>query len=257
MAKKLFFHRRHKLPPWAQIYSVWGVLAAVTLVLLFFTSIEQVAPTKTSVAPTSARAFSQTLFYDLREADSNESFDVLYTYAKQLASRGNFKLTQEKKADCAIVRLTRGSDDKHSLTAAVTGDKTQAAFHLLSFLEYASAHHSDAAFDASLIFTSARCSLEKAMLQIERETNAPLVELNIGSADTHYNRIGALRNLQARTFFESAFLSSERTLWANIMATTAADNEAVFQLPVKATWNKNPDAQVAENPLWHHPALAK
>ncbi|MBV6494648.1 MAG: hypothetical protein LDLANPLL_02682 [Turneriella sp.] len=257
MAKKVFFHRRHKLPPWAQAYSIWGVVALVILGIVFFTSVERVQTQNISSINVGARNYSESLFYDLREANLEDRFDTIYSYTKRLDKKKGVKLSQEKTADCVTLHLSQSGTEKYRFIAPVEGNKTHTVFHLLSFLEYVTAHHPQATFDAYIFFSGKKCNMDEAISSVSHEKNPNTILLDTDTLDSHYNKVGHLKNLNLRSFFESSFLSIERTHWANIMATVAKNNQKPLVLSIKSAWEESPEAQINENPLWRHPLLHK
>ena len=255
--KKVFYNRRHKLPPWAQLYAVWGVVAVVSLGVIFFTSVERV-PTETAAAmPTAVNGFADGLFYELRDSDAESQAEVLLSHAQRLEKKHGFKLRETSVAGCKAMRLRRGSAAAYGVAAQLEGEKSQAAFALLTFLDRAASAVPDASLEALLIVGGKTCDAKLVIAQFSDEALQIPVALAMGENDNSYPRIFHLRDLKLRRHFESAFLTRERTLWADALAMLQNEPGAYLTLPVKSAWASGTEAMLKENPLAHHPVFSR
>ena len=84
MAKKVFYNRRYKMPGWGQPYAVWGVVAFVTLAVLFFTSVERVSSEPAPALPVTLNGFAEGMFYELRDAEAGSHAEIIVSYARRL-----------------------------------------------------------------------------------------------------------------------------------------------------------------------------
>lgn len=255
--KKVFYNRRHKLPPWAQLYAVWGVIALVTLVTIFFTSVERV-PTETVPAMnTAVNGFADGLFYELRDSDAESQPDILRTYAQKLEKKHGYKVRETSLAGCKNLRLRRGAAAPYGVAATLEGEKSQATFALLTFLDRLPVANPEAAVEALLIFGGKGCDERQAAAAFADEAIQIPVALTLNSSDTSYQRLFHLRDLKLRRHFESAFLTRERTLWADVLAMLSGETAEYMTLPVKAVWATGTEAMLKENVLARHPAFTR
>lgn len=257
MAKKVFYNRRYKMPAWGQAYAVWGVIAAVTLAIVFFTSVEKVPAAAAPQLATTLNGFAEGLFYELRDAEADAREEILVAHAKRLEKKHGFKVREEKSSGCKILRITKGAADAYAVAATVAGEKTQAAFALLTFLDRVAAVNAAAALDARLVWGAKGCDSEAALSAFLGEGLTLPVILTSGEVNPNYDRIPDLKNLKLRRHFEQAFFTRERTLWANTMSMLATDSVSDLTLPVKGSWAESPQVQLAANPLLRHPAADK
>lgn len=257
MAKKVFYNRRYKMPAWGQAYAVWGVIAAVTLGIVFFTSVEKIPANAPPQLATTLNGFAEGLFYELRDAEADAREEILAAHVKRLEKKHGFKTREEKNSGCKVLRITKGPADAYAVATTVAGEKTQAAFALLTFLDRVPVVNAAAALDARLIFGAKGCDSEAALSAFLGEGLALPVILTSGEVNPNYDRIPDLKNLKLRRYFEQAFFTRERTLWANTMSMLATDSVTDLTLPVKGSWADSPQAQLASNPLLRHPAADK
>lgn len=255
MAKKVFYNRRHKLPPWAQLYAVWGVVTFVALGILFFTSVERVPPEEAAAMPTAVNGFADGLFYEMRDSDAESQPTIVREYAAKLEKKYGFRLREGSLAACKILRLSRGKAQPYGIAAVLEGERSQSAFALLTFLDRAATAYADLSADAMLIFAGKGCEPRQAMQQFAPDNIQLPVFLADG--DNSYQRIFHLRNLKLRRHFAPAFLSREHTLWADILAMLGGEHADFLSLPVKFSWAENPEATLKQNPLLHHPAFSR
>ncbi len=257
MAKKVFYNRRYKLPDWGQFYAVWATIAVVTIGILFFTSVEKVPTEPVAPLPVTLNGFAEGMFYELRDAEAGSHMEVLTGYAKRLEKKHGYKLREDKTAGCKAIRITRGNGQQHGIAVTVIDEKSQGAFAVLTFLDRLLPQNPAAQIDARLIFGSKTCDTEASLAAFMAEGFELPVIVQTGEATLNYDRIPELKNLKIRRHFEPAFLTRERTLWANTMAMLATDSSPDTVLPVKATWSAGPEAELQQNPLLKHPAAIK
>lgn len=256
MAKKVFYNRRYKMPGWLQPYAVWAFAALVTLAIVFFASVESVSNEAAAALPTDANGYADGLFYELRDAETGEKYEVTLRYAERLKKKHGFAVREAPLAECRVIRLTRGSSAQWSVAAALQNGQDGGLFSVLVFLDRLAASNSTATISAGLIFPRKGCAIDEAlrMLQtggalqvfVDAENNAPPSD-----------PIPRLRNLNLRRHFPAAFLLPERTQWANVLSLTAeSGSESSFTVPAPRTKDSLNDLLVA-NPLLRHPAVAQ
>ncbi len=255
--KKVFYNRRHKMPPWAQLYAVWGVVTLVTLVTVFFTSVEKIPTEPVPAMSTAVNGFADGLFYELRDSDAESQPDILRAYAQKLEKKHGYKVRETSFAGCKALRLRRGAESAYGVAATLEGERSQAAFMLLTFLDRLPAANATAAIDALLVFGGKGCDERQTTAQFAGEDAQIAVSLTMSGSDTAYQRLFHLRDLKLRRHFEAAFLTRDRTLWADILAMLTAESTEYLTLPVKAAWASGTEAMLKENTLAHHPVFSR
>ncbi|MFO1470969.1 MAG: hypothetical protein U1F27_08045 [Turneriella sp.] len=255
--KKVFYNRRHKMPPWAQLYAVWGVVAIVILSVTFFTSVERIPTESPAAMPTAVNGFADGLFYELRDSDAESQPEILLSYAQKLEKKHGYKVRETALAGCKTLRLRRGSSTPYGVAAHVEGEKSQAAFALLTFLDRAPVANAETSVDAMLVLGGKNCDTKPAIAQFADGSVEIPVALITGEGDSSYQRIFHLRDLKLRRYFESAFLTRERTLWADLLAMLSTEGSGYLALPVKTVWATGTEAMLKDNALAHHPVFSR
>ena len=257
MAKKVFYNRRYKMPGWGQLYAVWATVALVVIGILFFTSVEKVSSEGAAQLPTALNGFAEGLFYELRDADAGGREEVILAHAKRLEKKHGYKIREERNGSCKTLRLMHGKGLGYGVATTVADETSQGAFAVLTFLDRVALQNTAVAIEGRLLFTAKGCDSEAAMVSFAGEGFELPVILQTGDANAHYDRIPEFKNLKLRRYFEQAFLSRERTLWANTMAMLAGESVTNIVLPVKAMWSASPEVELQQSPLLKHPAAAK
>lgn len=256
-AKKVFYNRRHKMPPWAQLYAVWGVVALVTLATVFFASVEKIPLETPASMPTAVNGFADGLFYELRDSDAESQTEILRSHAQKLEKKHSYKMREASLAGCKTLRLRRGAATPYGIAATLEGEKSQGAFALMTFLDRLPTANAEAAVEALLVLGGKGCDARQAIAQFSGDNLEIPVALTVNDNDNSYQRIFHLRDLKLRRHFEGTFLTRERTLWANVLAMLPGDTAEFLTLPVKTQWATATEAMLKENPLGRHPALAR
>lgn len=253
MAKKVFYNRRYKMPGWLQPYAVWGVIALITLLVVFFTSVERVATTPAPALSTAPNGFAEGLFYELRDAEPDEKYAVTLRYAERLKRKQGFTLRETNDARCRVLHLARGRDTQWLVAAALQNGQTGGVFSVLVFLDRLATASPSAAISAALVFPRKGCNIDDTLQSLPGEKTFA-VFVDASNSPLPYDRINALRNLHLRRFFPSAFLMPERTRWANVLALTAdASPGRIFSVPAGRAKDSVAE-MLAANPLIRHPA---
>lgn len=255
--KKVFYNRRHKLPAWGQLYAVWGIAAALSLIILFFTSVEIVSRDPAPALATTTNGFAEGLFYDLREAEPGSEDEAVRAYAKRLEKKHDYKVSEKSESGCKTLRLSHGPAPRYGIATAPEKGKGQDVFALLTFLDRIVPHHTTASVEGVIIIPGKNCDATAALAAFQRENHDLPVILGTGDLGQNYDRAFHFKNLKIRRHFEQAFFMRERTLWANVMSLVQSDSSAAVILPVKNAWPESPAAALAQNPLLKHPLVAK
>lgn len=255
--KKVFYNRRYKLPAWGQLYAVWGIAAIVTLVTLFFTSVEIVGHDPAPGLATTPNGFAEGLFYELREAEPGSEEEVVRAYAKRLERKHDFKLAEKNEAGCKTIRLSHGAAPRYGIAATLEKGKSQDIFALLTFLDRIIPAHGAAAVEGIITLPGKNCDAQAASAAFQKEKYELPVILEASESGQNYDRVFFFKNLKIRRHFEQVFFMRERTLWANVMALIRSDSSTTVMLPVKGAWAESPAAMLAQNPLLKHPLVAK
>lgn len=247
--KKVFYNRRYKLPPWGQPYVLWAIAAVINLGVLFFTSVESVPTEPAPSLSSRSNGFAENAFYELRDAEAGSELESAISLAKRLERKHGFKIREDKIGNCKLIRITRGSEPRQNIAALLDGEKSQSIFMLLTFLDRIAVQSPQAAIEGLIYRVNKACPA----------ANAPQANLMLDQNDdqTTYDKIFHMKNLRLRRHFESAFLMTERTLWANVLSLIATDNNEALTLSVKSTWSGSAEAMLAQNPLLRHPVAAK
>jgi hypothetical protein len=253
MAKKVFYNRRYKMPGWLQPYAVWAFVALITLAVVFFTSVERVSTEPAPALPAAPNGFAEGLFYELRDAEPDEKYAVTLRFGERLKKKYDLTLRETNSAGCRVIRLGRGGDTQWLVAAALQNGQTGGVFSVLVFLDRLAAASPSATVSAALVFPRKNCNIEETV-QAMRSEKAFSVFVDAENSPAPYDRINALRNLQLRRFFPSAFLMPERTRWANVLALTAdASPGRIFSVPAGRAKDSVVEL-LATNPLLRHPA---
>ncbi|HNA78426.1 MAG TPA: hypothetical protein PKY99_03185 [Turneriella sp.] len=255
MAKKVFYNRRYKMPGWLQPYAVWAFAALITLAVVFFTSVERVGTEPAQSLTAAQNGFAEGLFYELRDAEPDEKYEVTLRYAERLKKKYDLTLRETNGTGCRVVHLARGSNAPWLVAAALQNGQTGGVFSVLVFLDRLAAASPSATIATALVFPRKNCNIEETVQAMQSEkTFAVFVDAENNPAP--YDRINALRNLHLRRFFPSAFLMPERTHWANVLALTAdAAPGRLFTVPAGRA-KESVAELLAANPLLRHPAQA-
>ncbi len=261
MAKKVFFNRHYKLPTWGQPYAAWGVVAAITLSILFFTSVESVSKISVKALPLRTGNAVEELFDSLKSKNAGEQHEAIESFAERLKKRHGYSKSISIVAECRALHLERGGAPHWRLNAALEDKHGESIFALLHFLERSAISHNKASFSATLLLPRKGCDVEKALAEPTLSEGLLPIFLD-ASPDagmlTHYESIPNLRNLKLRSFFPSLFLTKERLLWTNILALTNdahAAKSRQLRLPVEK-WKADIDRTASQNILATHPALS-
>lgn len=257
MAKKVFYNRRYKMPGWGQPYAVWGVVAFVTLGILFFTSVERIAPEPPPALPVTLNGFAEGLFYELRDAEAGTHSEVILSYARRLEKKHGYKVREERNGACKSVAVVRGGSPAYGVATALSGEKSQGAFALLTFLDRLAGQNPGSAISTRIFLAAKECDIDAALSAFAGGGFELPVILEAGDSNPAYDRIPELKNLKIRRYFEPAFFTRERTLWANTMALLRNETPATLVIPVAVKWAASPEAELAQNPLLRHPAVDK
>ncbi|GAB4424526.1 MAG: hypothetical protein OHK0011_05180 [Turneriella sp.] len=253
MAKKVFYNRRYKMPGWLQPYAVWAFVAAITVAVVFFTSVERVSTEPAPALPAAPNSFAEGLFYELRDAEPDEKYEVTLRFAERLKKKHGLTLREASSAGCRVIRLARGADTHWHVAAALQNGQTGGVFSVLVFLDRLAAASPSATVSAALVFPRKNCNVEDT-LQMASSERSFSVFVDAENSPAPYDRIKALRNLHLRRFFPSAFLMPERTHWANVLALTAdAAPGRIFTVPAPRAKDSVSEL-LAANPLLRHPA---
>jgi hypothetical protein len=255
--KKVFYNRRYKLPAWGQLYAVWSSVTVAALVVLFFTSVEKVPSEPAASLPVALNGFAEGLFYELRDAESGTQADVILAYAKRLEKKHGYKVREEKTSGCKSIRMLHGNAPHYGLATLTEGEKSQTAFALLAFLDRIVPANPAAAVDARILFASKNCDADDMRSVFTGESYELPVILETAETNLSYDRVLEFKNLKIRRYFEQAFLTRERTLWADVMAMIASEPTSQLSVSVKAVWPAGPEIAIAQNPLLKHPAAGK
>jgi len=252
MAKKIFYNRHYRMPGWLQPYSVWVFVALITLAVVFITSVERIPNEPVPTLSAAPNKFAEGLFYELREAEPAEKYEVTLRYAERLKKKYGYALRETNSAGCRVINLTRGSESQWLVAAALQSGHIEGVFSVLVFLERIAASSPTAAVSAALVFTRKNCQIEEAVQSLQ-SAQAFAVFVDAENNPAPYDRIYAMRNLNLRRYFPAAFLMPERTHWANILA-LATDEKAgrIFTVPVDRGKDSLADL-LAANPLLRHP----
>lgn len=255
VAKRVFYNRRYKMPTWLQPYTVWAVVAVLTLAIVFFTSVERIPNTPAASLPTESNAFAEGLYYELSEAEPGEKSGIIRRYAERLAKKHGYTLSPYSRAHCSVLGITRGKGVKWFVAAALQTHH-DGIFAVLVFLDRLAATIPDAAVSTALLFPAKGCSMQQALHDLQHE-HSFLVFVNDDDNTLPVDRIPNLRNLHLRRHFPSVFFMPERTHWANVLAITSEETvPGMVTLPVKATKGGLKPLLLA-NPLLQHPAVSK
>ena len=260
MAKKVFYNRRYKMPGWAQPYAVWAVIAVVTLAIVAFTSLERVANEVPTSLPTRANGFADGLFYELRDGESGTQAEVIAAYASRLKRKYAYTVRESKAGGCHVFQIDRGKGKAYGIAAIINGDRSEAAYAAMVFLEKLAAHDQASIVSATILVSQKNCDKNE---WIERWTENNLVlpvilDMPDGSGNaTDFNRIGSLKNLALRRFFPAAFLTVDRATWANATGLISHSSSPILRLSIHHKFGSGPETSVAENPLLRHPAVSK
>lgn len=257
MAKKVFYNRRYKMPGWGQPYAVWGVVAFVTLAVLFFTSVERVSSEPAPALPVTLNGFAEGMFYELRDAEAGSHAEIIVSYARRLEKKHGYKVREERTGACKSVAIVRGVSPAYGVATTSYGEKSQGAFAVLTFLDRLAAQNPAAAISTRIFFSAKDCDSDAALSAFAGSGVELPVILESADFNPAYDRIPELTNLKIRRYFESAFFTRERTLWANTMALLRSETTSTLLLPVGTKWAASPEAELAQNPLLRHPAADK
>ncbi|MBS0618029.1 MAG: hypothetical protein JSR44_07560 [Spirochaetes bacterium] len=254
--KKVFYNRRYKLPAWAQVYSIWGVIALIVCVAVFFTAVEKISSEPAAALGAQPNAFANSLYYELRETEESDATTIVREAAAHLKEKNNFKLYETTSEGCRILSLEHGKTPAHSVGAVMSNNSPQAAYTLMVFLERLTREHPQSNIAGKLIFASKNCHAESVLRESDAHWQLALV-LESAQIDAGYERALHLKNLNLRRHFESAFFMAENTRWANILSLIGTHDGHILHLPVRAAWAETPAAMQKENPLWRHPLVSK
>lgn len=245
------------MPAWAQIYAVWGVAAVITLGIIFFTSVERTGGEIAPAMSVAVNGFADGLFYELRDSDADSQPQVIREYGERLEKKHGYKLREETLRGCKLLHLTRGSLPAYYTGAVSDGEKSQAAFALLTFLDRAATANPEHTISGMIIFAAKNCDAISTAREAAASSNALAVLLSPGEADNAYAGVFHLRDLKLRRHFETAFLTRERTLWTDVLAMLSGTPQPLLQLPAKAAWATGTEAMLMQNPLLHHPVFIR
>jgi len=254
--KKVFYNRRYKLPAWAQIYSIWGVIALIVCVAVFFTSVEKISSEPATALGAQPNAFANGLYYELRETEESDATTIIREAATHLKEKNNFKLYETTIEGCRILSLEHGKTPTHSVGAVMSNNSPQAAYALVVFLERLTREQPQSNIVGKLIFASKNCNVIRALGESNTHWQFSIV-LENAPTDAVYERALHLKNLNLRRHFEAAFFMPENTRWANILSLIGTHDGHTLHLPVRAAWAESPAATQKENPLWKHPLVSK
>lgn len=260
MAKKVFYNRRYKMPGWAQPYALWGVVAAVTLIAIFFTSIETVKPESPEALPTRVNGFADSLFYELRDAESGSQGEIIGAYAARLKKKHGYSVREKRAGGCQITTIERGNAKPFGIAAIMSGNRSEALFAALVFLDKLAAQNPAGAITVSLVVAQKNCEPRDFLADwLTGDMQLPII-LAAGDAvsdNADFNRIGHLKNLNLRRHFAGAFLAPDRATWANATALLSEGAGPAVRIIVNEKFGNGPEQIVAENPLLRHPLAGK
>ncbi len=258
MAKKVFYNRRYKMPGWAQPYALWGVAAAVTLAVVAFTSVEIVKAESAEASPARVNGFADGLFYELRDAEAGGQAEVVSAYAARLKKKHGYAVRESKTAGCQVITVDRGKATPFGIAAIMAGERSEAIYAALVFLDKLAAQNPTAAITTALVVAQKNCDTRDFIAEwLLNDMQLPVI-LEAGSADSaDFNRIGYLKNLNLRRHFPGAFLAPERATWANATALISEVAGKGVRITINNKFGNGPEQTVAENPLLRHPLAGK
>lgn len=260
MAKKVFYNRRYKMPGWAQPYALWGFVAAVTLIVVFFTSIETVKSETAEALPARVNGFADSLFYELRDAENGSQAEIISAYAARLKKKHGYSVRENRVGGCQITTIDRGKATPFGIAAIMTGNRSEALFAALVFLDKLASQNPAGAVTVSLVIAQKNCEPRDFLtewLGADMQLPIMLAAADAVSDSADFNRIGHLKNLNLRRNFAGAFLTPDRATWANATALLSESTSPAVRIVVNDKFGNGPEQIVADNPLLRHPLAAK
>ena len=258
MAKKVFYNRRYKMPGWGQPYAVWGVVAALTLAIVAFTSVEFVKTESAEALPARVNGFADSLFYDLRDAEAGGHAEVASAYAARLKKKHGYTVRESKTAGCQVITIDRGKATPFGIAAIMSGERSEAVYAALVFLDKLAAQNPTAAITTSLLIANKSCEPRGFVTDwLSGDMQLPVILETSGADSADFNRIGNLKNLNLRRHFPGAFLVAERATWANATGLISDVSGTGVRIAINNKFGNGPEQSVAENPLLRHPLAVK
>ena len=244
MAKKVFYNRHRKLPNWAQLYVVAGILTIIVAIFIFFLGIEHVS--EFSIADVQIRPFASKLFYHLKESDSDDSNAIIHTYIERLTRTGALRVTESGDSACRQINLLFAEKADHAVVARYDKKNTATVFHALSFAESVP---KGVSLNVHLLNGSDECAVN--LLYTPSRSAVQLVSMKSTLLD---HQPFFLKDLSYKHNFSQVY-SEESSFKQNFQTLISDYFNGYLFLPVKPEYANKPAVMWSENPLRQHPVF--